>query len=119
MAKAPEAPKFIGSPIKRREDSKLLRGLARYVDDIELPGTLHVAVVRSPFGRASDMILLASGRSGIGPAAGIGARRSAGALKIEGDAAKAEAFMKILFNLFYRATNSRILLASYSSFLSR
>ncbi|MDP6365950.1 MAG: hypothetical protein QF787_07335 [Nitrospinota bacterium] len=46
------------------------------------------------------MILLASGRSGIGPAAGIGARRSAGALKIEGDAAKAEAFMKILFNLF-------------------
>jgi carbon-monoxide dehydrogenase large subunit len=52
MAKAPEAPKFIGSPIKRREDPKLLRGLARYVDDIELPGTLHMAVVRSPFGRA-------------------------------------------------------------------
>ncbi len=53
MAKAPQAPKFIGSPIKRREDPKLIQGLAHYVDDIQLPGMLHMAVVRSPFGRAT------------------------------------------------------------------
>jgi carbon-monoxide dehydrogenase large subunit len=53
MAKAPEAPKFIGSPIKRREDPRLIQGLASYVDDIRLPGTLHLAIVRSPFGRAA------------------------------------------------------------------
>ena len=53
MAKAPEAPKFIGSPIKRREDPKLIQGLAHYVDDIRLPDMLHMAVVRSPFGRAT------------------------------------------------------------------
>ncbi len=53
MAKAPEAPKFIGSPIKRREDPRLIQGLASYVDDIRLPGTLHLSIVRSPFGRAA------------------------------------------------------------------
>ena len=53
MAKAPEVPKFIGSPIKRREDPKLLRGLAQYVDDIRLSGTLHMAIVRSPYGSAA------------------------------------------------------------------
>jgi len=53
MAKSPQAPKFIGSPIKRREDPKLVQGLAHYVDDILLPGMLHMAVVRSPFARAS------------------------------------------------------------------
>ena len=53
MAKAPEAPKFIGSPIKRRDDPRLIQGRARYVDDFQLPGTLHLAFVRSPYGHAS------------------------------------------------------------------
>lgn len=53
MAKAPKFPKFIGSPIKRREDPKLLQGTAQYVDDIRLPGTLHMIVVRSPYGNAA------------------------------------------------------------------
>ena len=53
MAKVPEVPKFIGSPIKRREDPKLVRGLAQYVDDIRLSGTLHMAIVRSPYGSAA------------------------------------------------------------------
>ncbi|MEE9241111.1 MAG: xanthine dehydrogenase family protein molybdopterin-binding subunit [bacterium] len=52
MAKAPEAPKFIGSPIKRRDDPRLIQGLAHYVDDIQLPGMLHLAIVRSPYGSA-------------------------------------------------------------------
>ena len=52
MARAPEAPKFIGAPIKRRDDPRLIQGLAHYVDDFQLPGTLHLAFARSPYGHA-------------------------------------------------------------------
>ena len=43
---------YVGQPIKRREDFKLLTGKGRYVDDIKLPGMLHMVVVRSPHGHA-------------------------------------------------------------------
>ena len=39
---------MIGEPLVRREDPRLLRGLGQYVDDIDLPGVAHLAVVRSP-----------------------------------------------------------------------
>src|SRR5262249_27467609 len=38
--------------VKRMEDARLVRGQARYVDDIHLPETLHVAFVRSPHAHA-------------------------------------------------------------------
>ena len=41
-------PSLIGSRITRLEDDPLLRGKGRFVDDISLPGLLHVAFVRSP-----------------------------------------------------------------------
>ena len=44
--------RFVGAPIARREDERILRGLARYLDDIELPRQLHAAFVRSPHARA-------------------------------------------------------------------
>ena len=40
-------PKFVGAPIRRREDPRLIQGGATYVDDVRLPGALHVAFVRS------------------------------------------------------------------------
>jgi carbon-monoxide dehydrogenase large subunit len=43
---------LIGSPIKRREDPRLITGQATYVDDIKLHGTLHMSVLRSPYGHA-------------------------------------------------------------------
>jgi len=43
---------LVGSPIKRREDPRLITGLATYVDDIKLHGTLHMSVLRSPYGHA-------------------------------------------------------------------
>src|SRR5713101_5302670 len=43
---------LLGSPIKRREDPRLITGQATYVDDIKLPGMLHMAVLRSPYGHA-------------------------------------------------------------------
>ena len=48
-----QAPKFIGAPIKRRDDPRLIQGLAHYVDDFNPHGTLHMALVRSPYGKAN------------------------------------------------------------------
>ena len=48
-----QAPKFIGAPIKRRDDPRLIQGLAHYVDDFNPPGTLHMACARSPYGKAN------------------------------------------------------------------
>src|ERR1700730_827704 len=42
-----QRPGWIGQRVKRREDSRLLVGNGRFVDDIHLPGTLHLAFVRS------------------------------------------------------------------------
>ncbi|HEY6542599.1 MAG TPA: molybdopterin cofactor-binding domain-containing protein [Ktedonobacteraceae bacterium] len=42
----------IGTPIKRREDPRLITGQATYVDDIKLSGMLHMAILRSPYGHA-------------------------------------------------------------------
>ena len=36
----------------RKEDPRFLRGRGRYVDDIQLPGMLHLAILRSPFAHA-------------------------------------------------------------------
>ena len=44
--------KTVGARIKRREDPRLIQGLAHYVDDIKLPDTLHVAILRSPHAHA-------------------------------------------------------------------
>jgi aerobic carbon-monoxide dehydrogenase large subunit len=39
---------YFGERLKRVEDPPLLRGAARFVDDIPMPGALHAAFVRSP-----------------------------------------------------------------------
>jgi carbon-monoxide dehydrogenase large subunit len=43
---------WIGRAVARREDERILRGEARYLDDLDRPGMLHAAFVRSPFARA-------------------------------------------------------------------
>src|SRR5216110_3636808 len=42
----------IGDSIKRKEDDRFIRGRGNYVDDIALPGMLHMAIHRSPFAHA-------------------------------------------------------------------
>jgi carbon-monoxide dehydrogenase large subunit len=42
----------IGHSIKRREDDRFIRGAGTYVDDISLPGMLHMAILRSPVAHA-------------------------------------------------------------------
>ncbi|MCZ6624485.1 MAG: glyceraldehyde dehydrogenase subunit alpha [Deltaproteobacteria bacterium] len=44
--------KLVGARVKRREDPRLVSGLAHYVDDIHLPDILHVAILRSPYAHA-------------------------------------------------------------------
>src|SRR5438045_8504308 len=45
-------PTYIGARVPRIEDERLLRGQARFVADLRLPGMLEMAVVRSPFAHA-------------------------------------------------------------------
>jgi carbon-monoxide dehydrogenase large subunit len=42
----------IGESIKRKEDSRFLRGRGNYLDDVTLPGMLHMAILRSPHAHA-------------------------------------------------------------------
>ena len=46
------ATRMFGAPVQRNVDDRLLTGRGRYIDDIELPGALHAAFLRSPFARA-------------------------------------------------------------------
>ena len=39
-------------PVRRNEDPRLLRGLGCFVDDVDPPGVLHAAILRSPYGHA-------------------------------------------------------------------
>ncbi|CAN5904409.1 molybdopterin-dependent oxidoreductase [soil metagenome] len=43
---------LIGSSLKRREDPRLITGSATYTDDVQLPGMLYAAVLRSPWAHA-------------------------------------------------------------------
>src|SRR2546423_15655677 len=42
----------IGDSIRRKEDDRFIRGRGNYVDDIALPGMLHMAIHRSQFAHA-------------------------------------------------------------------
>jgi carbon-monoxide dehydrogenase large subunit len=62
---APTAPRFerarfVGQRMPRKEDARLLTGRGSYVDDIVLPGMLHVAFVRSPIARGKIVSIDAS-----------------------------------------------------------
>ncbi len=43
---------YIGKPLTRKEDKRLVTGQGRYLDDIVVPGALHVSFVRSPHAHA-------------------------------------------------------------------
>jgi carbon-monoxide dehydrogenase large subunit len=45
--------RYIGQRVRRKEDPRLLTGRGQFVDDISLPGMLHVAFARSPIARGN------------------------------------------------------------------
>jgi aerobic carbon-monoxide dehydrogenase large subunit len=46
------ATKTFGASIKRKEDPRLITGEAKYLDDVQLPGMLYAAILRSPYAHA-------------------------------------------------------------------
>jgi carbon-monoxide dehydrogenase large subunit len=42
----------MGHRMKRKEDPRFIQGRGRYVDDVKLPGMLHMDIVRSPYAHA-------------------------------------------------------------------
>jgi carbon-monoxide dehydrogenase large subunit len=49
---ADQPAKEIGSARRRKEDQRLITGRTRWTDNIQFPGMLHLAIVRSPFAHA-------------------------------------------------------------------
>jgi carbon-monoxide dehydrogenase large subunit len=43
---------YVGARVRRKEDPRLITGSSQYVDDLKLPGMLHVAFVRSSYPHA-------------------------------------------------------------------
>jgi len=48
----PQPVGWLGKSIKRKEDDRLIAGRGNYIEDIVLPGMLHMAVLRSPYAHA-------------------------------------------------------------------
>ena len=45
--------RYIGKPLKRKEDPRLIQGMAHYVDDLSLAGMHYAAFLRSPYAHAN------------------------------------------------------------------
>jgi carbon-monoxide dehydrogenase large subunit len=52
MAHATDSETYVGRPMKRREDRRLLLGAGKFVDDLQPAACLSVVFVRSPHGHA-------------------------------------------------------------------
>jgi carbon-monoxide dehydrogenase large subunit len=52
MAEAPSRARQVGARITRKEDPRMVRGRARYIDDITPRGALHMRLVRAPLAHA-------------------------------------------------------------------
>ncbi len=42
----------VGHSVRRKEDDRFIQGAGRYLDDVVLPGMLHMAILRSPVAHA-------------------------------------------------------------------
>ena len=47
------ADKVMGAPIKRVEDPRLIRGEAKYTDDLQMPGMVYAAILRTAYAHAN------------------------------------------------------------------
>src|SRR5215212_6655986 len=48
----PQGRDVVFGSVRRKEDARFIRGQGHYVDDVQLPGMLHGAVLRSPVAHA-------------------------------------------------------------------
>jgi carbon-monoxide dehydrogenase large subunit len=49
---AGETTHFVGQPVRRKEDARIITGQARWTDNLSVPGLLHMAIARSPVAHA-------------------------------------------------------------------
>jgi carbon-monoxide dehydrogenase large subunit len=56
----PDEVSGMGHRMKRKEDPRFIQGKGNYVDDIKLPGMLHMDIVRSPYAHAKILNIDAS-----------------------------------------------------------
>ena len=52
MATETQEIRGLGHSVRRKEDDRFIRGKGTYIDDVKLPGMLHMAILRSPFAHA-------------------------------------------------------------------
>jgi carbon-monoxide dehydrogenase large subunit len=52
MATEAEEIRGVGHSVRRKEDDRFVRGKGTYIEDVSLPGMLHMAILRSPFAHA-------------------------------------------------------------------
>ena len=52
MATEAEEIRGVGHSVRRKEDDRFIRGKGTYIEDVNLPGMLHMAILRSPFAHA-------------------------------------------------------------------
>ena len=52
MSESPTESPWVGYPLERKEDDRLTTGGGRYIADLLVPGTLHLAFVRSAYAHA-------------------------------------------------------------------
>ncbi|HJS27756.1 MAG TPA: aerobic carbon-monoxide dehydrogenase large subunit [Actinomycetota bacterium] len=53
MATEAEEIRGVGHSVKRKEDDRFIQGRGTYIDDVKLPGMLHMAILRSPYAHAT------------------------------------------------------------------
>jgi len=74
--------KFVGKPLKRREDAVLVSGHGIFVDDIKFSGMLHAAILRSDYAHARiKNVDLSSALESPGVVLALSGRDIAGATK--------------------------------------
>jgi CO/xanthine dehydrogenase Mo-binding subunit len=86
LAQWPEGPQtVVGRPAARQDAPQRVRGEARYTADIQLPGMLHTAVLRSPYAHSrvtridlAPALRLPGVRAALGPGEAKGLEEEAG-----------------------------------------
>src|SRR5688500_20131953 len=62
---------LLGNAVPRLEDPDILFGRAEYVDDLDIPGVLHLAFVRSTVAHAELAAVDTTGAAGLPGVAGV------------------------------------------------
>lgn len=77
------ATRVFGQSVPRNEDERLVRGLGSFLDDVEAPGALAVAFLRSPLAHARIQSLDVTAARALGGVVGVYTHADLGRLDIE------------------------------------